>query len=182
MIKNQSKKTLIISALAVAALIFVSGCGLAAFFLAYKPDKIYVDAAGYYGQKYDVERALIFSVIKTESNYKQNARSDAGALGLMQLMPETAVWIAGKINKTDYDEAMLTGVDCNIELGTWYLSYLIKKFESVDIALIAYNAGEGNAQKWIRENKINDIPFKETKNYLKKVKRHYKYYKRFNAF
>jgi soluble lytic murein transglycosylase len=180
MTKNQSKKVLIISSLAVAASVFVFGCGFAAFFFAYKPDKIYVDTASLYGQKYDVERALIFSVIKTESNYKQNARSGAGALGLMQLMPETARWIAGKINKKDYDEAMLYEVDCNIEFGTWYLSYLIKKFESVDIALIAYNAGEGNAQKWIKENKINDVPFKETKDYLKKVKRHYKYYKRFS--
>ncbi len=124
--------------------------------------------------RFDVDENLVRAVIRTESKYKPNARSQAGAVGLMQLMPATAGWIAEEIGENEsfvdlYDPAV------NILLGTAYLRYLTDKFELSD-ALAAYNAGEGNLLKWKAEGR-ETYAYKETRDYVKKVLRAQKVYR-----
>ena len=123
---------------------------------------------------------MVFSVIKTESNFKSNAESQAGAIGLMQITPKTADYIAEMLKISDYD---LLDAYTNVWFGCYYLKYLLNKFSLLNVALCAYNAGEGNVALWLNNqdystDKINlsVIPFKETKEYLAKILKTYKKY------
>lgn len=138
----------------------------------------YVELIEKNAKTYSINISLVQAVIWTESKYKSDAKSGAGAIGLMQLMPETAKWCAENIG-IEYDEAMLIYPDYNIKLGTYYLSYLFDKFKCERLAVIAYNAGEGNVAKWLASNENFDIPFKETRDYLSRVNFAKKIYKWF---
>lgn len=134
----------------------------------------YVEA---YSEKYGVDKYLVYSVIYTESKFKENAVSPKNAVGLMQLMPETAKYICGKISE-EYDGERLKEPEFNIMLGVYYLSYLQKRFDNVSEALAAYNAGEGRVAEWLRGAEYSEdgktlkkIPIKETDDYVKKVLR-----------
>ena len=127
--------------------------------------------------------ALVASVANVESNFNQEAISNKGAVGIMQLMPSTAEWLAGKIGE-DYDSQSLLNGEYNIKLGCYYLSYLIQYFGNEKVGLCAYNAGQGNVSSWLKNEKyskdgktLTKIPFEETKNYLNKVYKNYNYYK-----
>ena len=113
-------------------------------------------------KKYGVDALLVAAVIYAESNFNPNAGSSAGAKGLMQLMPGTF---------KAYGSGNIMNAKDNINAGTKYLSVQLKSFGTVDLALAAYNAGPGNVKKY------NGIPpFKETQNYVKKVKAKWKEY------
>lgn len=142
--------------------------------LGYK--QIVIECSDYYG----LDRGLVFSVIKTESNFKSNAESQAGAIGLMQITPKTADYIAEMLKISDYD---LLDAYTNVWFGCYYLKYLLNKFNMLNVALCAYNAGEGNVALWLNNqdystDKINlsVIPFKETKEYVAKILKTYKKY------
>ncbi len=119
---------------------------------------------------FDVEEALVLATIKSESDFDPTAYSSVGAIGLMQILPSTADYIASKIG---YEKIIdLENVECNIYLGTAYISYLLDRFKNIDYVICAYNAGEGIVEDWIKESngeKI-DIEYYETKIYLDKVK------------
>ena len=132
-----------------------------------------------YAEKYDLDRALVYAVILAESGFDASAKSSSGAMGLMQILPSTASWIASEMgeNFTDND---LYNAETNIKFGCFYLSYLYKKFGDTKTAICAYNAGEGAISGWLDENgKIDEskIAYGETKNYLKRVMGYYKVYK-----
>ncbi len=136
-----------------------------------------------YAQLYDVDSALVASVINTESGFNEKAVSSKGAVGLMQIMPSTAEWISKLLGK-EYSDENLLEANFNIEIGTYYLSYLKNYFKSEELALCAYNAGQGNVKNWLNNTEYSQdgktlikIPFEETKNYLNKVYKNYHYYK-----
>lgn len=129
--------------------------------------------------EFNVDKALIISVIKVESGFNENAKSASGAVGLMQIMPKTASWIAEMLGE-DYNEQSLLNPEYNIRFGTFYLNYLLNKFNDLDMVLACYNAGEGRVLAWVSEGEqfnVNLVPYKETANYIEKVKNNYKIYK-----
>ena len=124
---------------------------------------------------------LTIAVIRAESGFRANAVSGAGAVGLMQLMPETAEYVRAMHG---YAKGELTDPAYNILLGSAYLSYLLGKYRDIDTALAAYNAGEGRVSLWLRDEAysqdgktILSTPFPETNGYLKKVKKNFKIYR-----
>ena len=124
-----------------------------------------------------VDAALIAGVIYTESRFRDQT-SHAGAKGLMQLMPDTADYIARKTGGTRFTRADLATPQINIAYGTWYLRYLLDKYrENTILTLAAYNAGEGKVDEWraraaaagARFRVADHIPFKETRDYVHRV-------------
>ncbi|MBE6092058.1 lytic transglycosylase domain-containing protein [Selenomonas ruminantium] len=137
----------------------------------------YHDTVMKYAEIYHVDSNLTAAVIKSESKFKHTALSHRGAVGLMQLMPDTAEWIAGQIGDKSYSLENLHEPDRNIRYGTWYLAELQREFKGNDVlALAAYNAGRGNVKNWMKEkdwsysfHDIDAIPFKETREYVRQV-------------
>lgn len=132
---------------------------------------------------YQIKKELIASIVNTESSFNKNAKSSKGAVGLMQLMPATAKWVC-ELKGIEYKEENLTNVTYNLDLGVYYLKYLINKFDNLDNAIIAYNAGEGTVSKWLSNKEYSQdgkeltyIPYKETRDYIKKVNNGIKFYK-----
>jgi soluble lytic murein transglycosylase len=124
-----------------------------------------------------VDASLIAAVIYTESRFRDQT-SIAGAKGLMQLMPDTADYIARKTGGTRFERADLATPQINIAYGTWYLRYLLDKYRGNTIlTLAAYNAGEGKVDEWYsaaagrgeRFRVASHIPFKETRDYVHRV-------------
>ena len=135
-----------------------------------------------YSKEYDVDTKLVYAIIKAESNFESDAVSGKGACGLMQLMYTTAEEIAEKL-EININEKTIMDPKININLGTKYISILIDKYENIGVALAAYNAGSGNVNSWIEEgiikadgSDIENIPYKETNNYVRKILRDYKIY------
>lgn len=131
-----------------------------------------------------VESSLIAAVIYEESRFQSNAKSKAGAVGLMQIMPATADWISKKIKAGSVNEAELMKPTINIRYGTWYLSFLRKRYGRDDLALAAYNGGFQNVDKWLTQSLAKgksveeiEITFGETREFIKRVKATQKIYK-----
>lgn len=145
--------------------------------------KDYSEYVEKYSKMYDVDEDLVYAMIKEESNFDQNANSHKDAIGLMQLVQETADEVGNEIGIEDVD---LTDPEINIEIGTKYISDLIKRYDgNIEFAIVAYNAGIGNVDRWLTENileedgsNLEEIPFKETNMYIRKVLRTYELYKR----
>jgi soluble lytic murein transglycosylase len=124
-----------------------------------------------------LDPALIAGVIYAESHFRDQT-SHAGAKGLMQLMPETADYIAEKSGGTAFVQGDLASPQVNISYGSWYLRYLLQKYAGSEVlALAAYNAGEGKVDEWAaaaaaggeRFRAADHIPFAETRHYVDKV-------------
>ena len=144
---------------------------------------LYKEEINKYSQEQGVDKALIFAIAKTESGFNENAKSSAGAVGIMQIKPETANFVCSFSGEV-FDEQKLFDSDYNIKLGTAYFKYLLNKFGDTETALAAYNAGEGNVLKWLQNESYSDdgktlknIPFAETREYAQKVLKNYKVYK-----
>lgn len=135
-------------------------------------------------QANQIDKYLIFSIMKAESNFDHTAQSHKEAKGLMQVTDETALWCAEKMGLEDFDIGKIHQPEYNIKIGTWYISYLMEVYdESMIDALAAYNAGIGNVNSWMRESgasriEIDQIPFEETRQYVQKVLRYYEKYKK----
>lgn len=155
----------------------------------YKLD--YPETIAEYAAEYGLDPYLIAAVIHCESGNRPEAVSPVGAMGLMQIMPDTGEWIAGKLDLADFRTDMLLESAQNIRFGCWYLRFLMNRYDQDrQLTLAAYNAGHGNVDKWIDDpavsdgGKLVDIPYAETKNYLEKVQRAYEKYQSLykNAF
>ena len=138
-----------------------------------------------YSEKYNVDPLLTASIIKVESDYNKDAKSNQGAQGLMQLLDETASHAADLTNKEFYPDK-LSDVEYNLDLGIAYYDYLYRYYNNRDLALAAYNGGVGNVDKWIDEGLIDpvdpntqNIPFEETRQYVTKIDANYDVDKKF---
>lgn len=138
-----------------------------------------------YAAKYRVDPLLVAAVIHTESGFRPHVISGRGAVGLMQVMPSTAEWIAGKIDYEEYSPEMLLDPESNIQIGTWYLADLDKQFNGSRLAVLAaYNAGRGSVSAWLDggiwdgsfEN-LEKIPFSETRAFIQRAERAYMRYR-----
>ena len=145
----------------------------------------YSEIVNKYSEELEIDSMLTYAIIKTESNFKENIVSRSGAIGLMQVMEDTAKEQAEKMNMKYYDD-MLYNPEENIKLGLYYFKSLLNYFNNNYIlAFIAYNAGIGNTEKWIKDRILTkdgkgteNIPFKETNMYVRKIIRNYTIYKK----
>lgn len=130
-------------------------------------------ASSYFG----VDPFLVLAVVQIESKFVQDRLSHKGARGLMQLMPETAEWANQQSGLNRDPNDYIHDPNDNILLGTWYLAYLLEKYEQDHVkAITAYNAGEGRVDRWLEtgiwdgtKERIRDIPIGETRHYLSRV-------------
>ncbi len=130
-----------------------------------------------------LDEAFVYGLIRQESRFLPGVKSSAGAAGLMQLMPATAKWVAGRIGLKDWRWATVNDVDVNLSLGTWYLKHVLDTLDSHPVlASAAYNAGPGRARAWRADKPMEaaiyaeSIPFNETRDYVKRVMANASYY------
>ncbi len=137
-----------------------------------------------YSEENGIDKYLVYAIIKAESNFNPNVKSSADARGLMQLMEETAIERSNVIDNEDVQTYDLYDPETNIKLGTSYFAYLLGLYDdNMVLAIIAYNAGLGNVEQWIKDgvikadgSDIENIPYKETENYVRKILRDYQMY------
>ena len=149
----------------------------------YKKPEEYVGFIQKYAEKYDIPEHIIYAVIKAESNFDHKAESGAGAIGLMQMMPETFEELTDMHLKEYLDSGMLYDAETSIRYGAYYLSYLYGIYGDWSVVFAAYNAGLGNINEWLKDAEyssdgktLDKIPFKETRNYVSRVNRNIKKY------
>ncbi len=136
----------------------------------------YQDIVEKYAEDYGLEVHLVNGVIFCESRFEPDAVSHADAVGLMQVTEETGWWAAEQMGM-DPNTIDLTDPETNIRIGCWYLDWLMDKFDGMtETALAGYNAGHGNVARWLADEEMSkdgitleEIPFAETKSYVKKV-------------
>ncbi len=130
-----------------------------------------------YASAFGVEQSLVYAVIFCESRFDAQAVSSAGAVGLMQITPDTAKWAAGKISWMEDTDPDMTDPENNIAVGCWYLDWLSDQFANeTKTVLAAYNAGHGKVASWLEEQehsqdgvRLENIPYAETDQYVAKV-------------
>ena len=139
----------------------------------------HTDVIEHCAREFDLDPLLITSIIKVESNFFRRARSNRGAIGLMQILPSTALELAPELGYKDYLKIDLENPDTNIHFGSMYLKKLLTEFNgNVILAIASYNAGRTKVRGWYLQNPLvgvdyDDIPYKETRNYVKNVMRTY---------
>jgi soluble lytic murein transglycosylase len=130
-----------------------------------------------------LEEAWVYGLMRQESRFASQAKSDVGAAGLMQIMPATAKWVARKMGMRDYRTALIHETEVNLKLGTYYMKNILTTFDNNAVmASAAYNAGPSRARQWRGEKPmegaiyVETIPFDETRDYVKKVMSNTVYY------
>lgn len=175
---NTKRFTLIISVIFLSLLVIV----IPWFWRIFYPYP-YRESILNHAQEFSIPSNLVVAVARVESKFRPNVVSPRGAKGLMQLMPETAEWIAGQLN-IEYSEENLFDPDYNIRLGCWYLAYLLHDFQgNLPAALAAYNSGKSRVEQWLNDNtwdgtleNISQIPYKETREFIARVTHDLKMY------
>ncbi|WP_018750432.1 lytic transglycosylase domain-containing protein [Paenibacillus sanguinis] len=176
----RKKRVLLLLFLGFTVLLFFNSTWLSLFYPIYYKNEIRQHA-----QVNELDPFIVAAIIKVESNYKPGAESRKGALGIMQIMPDTANWV---IEMARLPEATLEEIrnetETNIAIGSWYLKSLSDQFGGNQIAMIAaYNAGPTNVKNWLKSGRWDgrletskDIPFGETRHYVQRVTHYYKQY------
>ena len=144
----------------------------------YKRPAQYSAAVEKYADDYGVPEYVVYAVIKNESDFNSSAVSGVGAVGLMQIMPDTFDWLTESKLCEYLDRGMMYDPDTNIRYGVYYLSYLFGRYRNWNTALAAYNAGPSKVDEWLASSEyssdgltLKKIPFKETRGYVKKFDR-----------
>ena len=151
--------------------------------LIYRQD--YSEYVEKYAKENNIDSLLVYAIIKAESNFNDDAVSNKGATGLMQLMNETAEEVAQNESIEFVSNDSLYNPEINIQIGVTYFANLLEIFGNVAIALAAYNAGMGTVQSWIDDgiikangSDIENIPYKDTNMYVRKILNDYEIYKK----
>jgi len=170
------KVLLVLGAIAAVAIVFQAG---ARHIYPLKFEGLILRQAA----RHDLEPALLAAIVYEESKFNRASRSEAGAVGLMQLMPSTAEWASKKLGRPEL-AADLIEPGANLVLGSWYFRRLLDRYHSVALALAAYNGGQRNLDRWLGENSgrgrdevIDHIPFVETREFVRRVERSRKIYR-----
>lgn len=138
----------------------------------------YTEYVSEYCEQYDVPPSIVYAVIRTESNFETKAISSAGAIGLMQITPETFKWLTEYHLKENLSWLTCYDAKTNIRYGVYYLSYLYDRYGRWPETLAAYNAGPGRVDRWLEDPTLVDdagrlivsrIPYQETKAYVNTV-------------
>lgn len=171
----------LIIAIIIIGIVFIA---LSTHLLKFIYPQKYVEYVEKYAQECELDPLLIYSIIKAESNFNEKAKSNSNAIGLMQVMLSTAREMGEKLEIEEITEEKLCEPETNIKIGVKYFKSLLEKYGNYNLAIIAYNAGMGNLDNWLEQGIIDDegkdidnIPFIETKNYVKKILQNYKIYK-----
>lgn len=173
-ISLRNRKNLLLVLLLLAAALFVvnSAWFWRIFFPFPHKELVYC-----YAEEYQVNPYLVGAMIRVESKFNDRAESEAGARGIMQIMPETAQWAAEQMQLEGFHPDRLYEPEYNIRIGVWYLANLLSEFDGdVVLAVAAYNAGRGNVRHWLESKlwdgdlrTVDQIPYRETRNYVKDV-------------
>lgn len=178
----RKKRVLLALLLGFIVILFFNSSWLALFYPIYYKEEIRTHAGAY-----GLDPLIVAAIIKVETNYKPGAESPKGALGIMQIMPDTADWV---VQKAKMEKVELSRVKeesgLNIQIGTWYLDWLGDQFDGNMIAMIAaYNAGPTNVKNWLQSGRwdgtletAKNIPFGETRHYVQRVAHYYEQYSR----
>lgn len=137
----------------------------------------YYEYVSRYSDMYGVDEALVYAVIRTESGFRAEVESSVGAMGLMQIMPDTFTWLQGLEGDTAYSQSDLLDPEVNIRYGTYYLSILLEHYNGREqLAVAAYNGGMTNVDNWLEDERyssdgitLSDIPYNETSQYVERV-------------
>ncbi|MBQ2818321.1 MAG: lytic transglycosylase domain-containing protein [Clostridia bacterium] len=179
-----------VSGVIIAAVLLLALCFIYA--TVYKPWSMksryileYEETIRAHSEQYGVDPYLVAAMIYCESTYNPQAVSSVGARGLMQVMPDTGEWIAKKIDIEEFTEDMLFDTSINIEMGCWYMSFLLERYEgNQSCAVGAYHCGHGKMDGWLEDPMISsdgktleNIPEGETKKYINRVNNAYDIYK-----
>lgn len=184
--KRKERRILIFLMFAAAAAVFGSfAAGLTAKTLfPIRYDRIVEQSC----EEFGVDESLVYAIIHTESGFDERAFSEAGAMGLMQIMPETFGWLQKSLpSEVPLDESSLFIPEINIRYGVYYLSRLQKLFGSDMLTIAAYHAGQGSVSRWLGEGdpsafRREDIPSSATCHYVEKVERARTVYRRLYPF
>lgn len=143
----------------------------------------YTDEVDRYSAEFDVDKALVYSVIKVESNFDPLAASDAGAIGLMQIIEDSFDWVKKKLGADDLIFEDMYTPEYSIRFGCYMLDYLYEKYGSVELAAAAYHCGMTTVDQWIEQGiidpenvDVDKIQGSKTRYYVKKILRAYKKY------
>lgn len=175
-------KKIVVVLIVVLALILAGNYAAKEYLFPLKYDEIVTK----YSEEFSVDKYLILSVIKAESNFSNDANSHKKAKGLMQLVDSTAIESAEELGILYFmPDPQLYDAELNIQLGTYYIDKLLEQYNGdIELTLAAYNAGMGNVAKWLNDKtyssdgkSLDYIPFGETKKYVDKVKTYYNVYK-----
>jgi soluble lytic murein transglycosylase len=164
-VRRLAASTLLI--VAVAASFVYLRAGEPAWFQRLRYPLRYEQIVRGHARNYQLDPALLAAVIYQESKFRVDARSSSGAIGLMQLRPDTAKGIAIRTGGSRFQTSDLYNPEINIRYGSWYLRHLLNKYDDEKLALAAYNAGQRNVDRWRAEGK--EIQFSETRAYVDRV-------------
>ena len=163
--------------LTIAAVAVLALAGVGAWVVEEEPDWYlrtrypleYEEIIRGHATNHHLDPALLAAVVYVESRFDPNAESSAGAIGLMQLLPDTAKGIALRTGGDRFVVADLRDPEINVRYGSWYLDHLSRRYDDVRTALAAYHAGQGRVDEWLRQGRR--IEFPETRDYVDEVTR-----------
>lgn len=145
----------------------------------------YTELVEKYSSEYELDPLLVYAVIKTESNFKEDAVSNVGARGLMQMMPDTFDWVNTKLKNKDIDFDDMYTPNTNLKYSCYLLQYLVNEFGDIETAIAAYHAGRTAVNKWLNDDSysnngenLHTIPIDDTDHYVNKVMNNYDKYKK----